>query len=197
MTLCYHACMKIESAEFIKGVVGPDETLERSIPQIAFIGRSNVGKSSVINSLTHQKGLARASSFPGRTQEINLFLINKNTYFIDLPGYGFARASHETRERIQELIFWYLFESEYQQKVVALLIDANVGLTEDDKETLRSLEEHEKNIVIVANKVDKIKKSEHKKQLQKIQDIVGQHKIIPYSSEKKLGVNELTDVLLK
>lgn len=177
--------------------MGPDEKLEGGIPQIAFIGRSNVGKSSVINSLTRQKGLARASSFPGRTQEINLFLINHAVYFIDLPGYGFAHASHETRDRIQELIYWYLFDSPYQQKIVVLIIDANVGLTEDDMETLQSLEEHEKNIIIVANKVDKLKQSVYKKQLQKIQDTVGIHTVIAYSSEKHIGVKELTNAILK
>ena len=91
--------MNITSARFIKGVVGPDENLEDGVPQIAFIGRSNVGKSSVINTLANQKGLAKTSSFPGRTQQINLFLINKSFYLVDLPGYGFAKASKDTRNK--------------------------------------------------------------------------------------------------
>jgi len=88
--------MRITSATFVKGIVGSDEILEGEFPQIAFIGRSNVGKSSVINSLTNQKGLAITSSFPGRTREINLFLINDAFYLLDLPGYGYAKASHAT-----------------------------------------------------------------------------------------------------
>ena len=87
--------MEIKNARFIKGVVGPDDFLEKDIPQVAFIGRSNVGKSSVINSLTHQKDLAITSSLPGRTQQINLFLINESVYLLDLPGYGFSQDSQE------------------------------------------------------------------------------------------------------
>jgi GTP-binding protein len=189
--------MNIRSAKFIKGVVDADEVLEDEKPQIAFIGRSNVGKSSVINSLTGQKGLATTSSFPGRTQEINVFLINNSVYFIDLPGYGFAKIAGERRERILGLINWYLFESPYEQKKVVFIIDSSVGLTDKDFGMLRSLEKEQKNIVIVANKIDKIKKTEYKKKLKKIQDMVGSHKIIPYSSEKGIGVSDLTREILK
>ena len=85
--------MNITSAIFVKGLVGDDEILNDGKDQVAFIGRSNVGKSSVINSLVNKKDLARTSSFPGRTQEINVFLINKDFYLVDLPGYGFAKGS--------------------------------------------------------------------------------------------------------
>lgn len=187
---------EIKSARFIKGVVGPDELLEKDIPQIAFIGRSNVGKSSVINSLTRQKDLAITSSFPGRTKQINLFLINKSIYLLDLPGYGFAQASWEGRERIQQLIYWYLLESEYNQRKIALIIDANVGPTENDLEMLRRLRAKGKSVVIVANKIDKMKKSQHKKELQKIEDTIGDVKIIPYSAKKKIGIVELTNEIL-
>ncbi|MDP2933180.1 MAG: ribosome biogenesis GTP-binding protein YihA/YsxC [bacterium] len=183
--------MNITSAEFVKGVVGSDKVLEDGIPQIAFVGRSNVGKSSVINSLAGQKNLARTSSAAGRTSEINLFLINKTFYLVDLPGYGFAHASWEDRERIQKLIYWYLLNSHYEQKKIVLIIDANVGATDDDLRMLHSLEEQRKNIIVVANKVDKIKKSGYSRQLQKIQSMVGDHKVIPYSAEKKIGVSDL------
>ncbi len=188
---CYDEGMQIKSAIFVKGIAKEDDILENGIPQIAFIGRSNVGKSSIINSLTNQKDLAITSSFPGRTQQVNLFLINKAFYLVDLPGYGFAKASKEGRDRIQQLINWYLFTSEYEQKIVVLIIDANVGLTDNDLEMLRSLEEYNKNILIVANKVDKIKNSEYQKKLKQIQDLVGQHKIIAYSSKNKIGINAL------
>ncbi len=183
--------MNIKTAKFIKGAVGPDEIFENGKPQVAFIGRSNVGKSSVINSLTGQKGLAKTSSFPGRTQEINIFLINKSFYLIDLPGYGFARMSGRGRKQLGELINWYLFESGYEQKAIVFIIDAEVGPTDKDLGMLECLEEAQKNIVIIANKIDKIKKSEYKKRLQKIQTLVGAHKVIPYSSEKKIGINVL------
>jgi len=172
--------------------VGPDDFLEKDIPQIAFIGRSNVGKSSVINSLTHQKDLAITSSLPGRTQQINLFLINESVYLLDLPGYGFASDSKEGRERLQKLIFWYLFESPYKQRKVVLIMDANVGLTESDMNTLKYLHEKGKNIVIVANKIDKMKKSQHVKTFQKINALAGDVKMIPYSAKKNIGVEELT-----
>jgi GTP-binding protein len=183
--------MDIRSAKFIKGVVGPEEVLEDEKPQIAFIGRSNVGKSSVINSLTKQKGLARTSSFPGLTQQINVFLINNTFYLVDLPGYGYARISAKVGDQLSRLINWYLFESGYKQQIIVLIIDANVGPTVNDLDMLQNLEEQEKNIIVVANKIDKIKKSEYKKQLQKIQSLIGDHKIIPYSSEKRIGVKEL------
>lgn len=188
--------MNITSAKFIKGAVGTDEIFEDGTPQIAFIGRSNVGKSSVINSLVRQKELARTSSFPGRTKEINIFLVNKSFYLIDLPGYGFAHASREAQKSLLKLIFWYLFDSGYVQKKIVLILDANTGSTEIDLKMLRGLEEQGKDIIIVANKVDKIKKSQYARQLQKIKDIAGNHTIIPYSSEKKIGVKELRKEIL-
>jgi len=167
--------------------------LEDGIPQIAFIGRSNVGKSSVINSLTRQKDLAITSSSPGHTRQINLFLINKSFYLLDLPGYGFAKASHGVREQLFKLIDWYLFKSPHQQKKVVLIIDANIGPTDDDLEMLRTLEDFQKDVVIVANKIDKIKKSKYVDQLQEIQDLAGEHKVIPYSSHDKIGRSALVN----
>lgn len=189
--------MNIRSAKFIKGVVREDDLLEDGKPQIAFIGRSNVGKSSIINAIVKQKDLAKTSSFPGRTQEINLFLINNSFYLVDLPGYGYARLSREGQIRVQRLIYWYLLDSPYKQKKVILIIDANVGLTDNDLKMLYSLEEQEKNIVIVANKVDKLKHGEYNRQMQKIQNAVGKHKIITFSAEKRTGVKELIAELFK
>ncbi|KKU13856.1 MAG: GTP-binding protein YsxC [Parcubacteria group bacterium GW2011_GWC2_45_7] len=189
--------MNIKSATFVKGVVGTDEILEDGTPQIVFVGRSNVGKSSVINSLANQKKLARTSSFPGRTQEINIFLINKSVYLVDLPGYGFVKIPQKERERIQKMMQWYLFRSAYKLKKVVLIIDANVGPSSADLEMVRSLEEQENNIVVVVNKIDKIKKSEHEAKIQKIKATFGDRKIIFYSVEKKIGVTELTDEILK
>ncbi|MDB4940133.1 MAG: ysxC [Candidatus Doudnabacteria bacterium] len=189
--------MKIKSAVFVKGVVGEDEILEDEVPQVAFIGRSNVGKSSVINSLVNRKDLAKSSSKPGKTKEINIFFINKAFYLVDLPGYGFAKASLEDRDNLRKLIYWYLLYSNVDHKNVVLIIDAKVGLTDYDKEMLRRLEDREKRIVIVANKIDKLKNSEYKKSLAAIQALVGDHKVIPYSAEKKIGIGELTDAMLK
>jgi len=189
--------MNIKSATFIKGVIGTDDIFEDGTPQIVFIGRSNVGKSSVINSLANQKNLARASSVPGRTQQINIFLINKDFYLVDLPGYGFAKVPQEVWFKIQKMINWYLFESDYVFKKVILIIDAKVGPTNDDLDMLYSLEEEKKDIIIVANKIDKIKKSEYDEQIQKLRDTFNKHKVVPYSAEKKIGVGELIEELMK
>lgn len=188
--------MNIRSATFVKGAVGTDNIFEDSKPQIVFIGRSNVGKSSVINSVTNQKNLARTSSFPGRTQQINIFLINRVFYLFDLPGYGFAKAPKEIRLKIQKMINWYLFESDYIFKKVVLIIDAKIGPTSDDMNMLYSLEKENKDIIIVANKIDKIKKSERNKQIQKIKDALFMHKVVPYSTENNIGASELIDELL-
>ncbi len=183
--------MVIKSAEFIKGVVKEDAILTGDRPQIAFVGRSNVGKSSVINSITGQKGMARTSPTPGRTQEVNVYLINRSLYLLDLPGYGFAKASMEGKARLHNLIYWYLFNSPYTQKKVVLIIDANIGPTDADLDTLDALINADKEIVVVANKVDKIKKSEYKKQMAKVNEAFEGYKVIPFSSDKRIGIKEL------
>ncbi|MCX6781210.1 MAG: ribosome biogenesis GTP-binding protein YihA/YsxC, partial [Candidatus Magasanikbacteria bacterium] len=140
--------MSIRTATFVKGVRDNDPILKDGVPQYAFIGRSNSGKSSIINSLTNQKGLAKTSSFPGRTQELNFFLINKKFYLVDLPGYGYAQLSHEARAKLENLIRWYFFEQPNEQKKVVLIIDAALGPTPSDMEMLHALMAHDKNIII-------------------------------------------------
>lgn len=188
--------MNITSAQFVKGILGSDVALDNGFPQVAFVGRSNAGKSSLINSLTRQKSLARTSNTPGRTQQINLFLINDVCYFLDLPGYGYARASKNVQFELQNLIRAYLFDAPYQQKKVVVVIDATVGPTELDLTVLKLLEEHQKNILIVANKIDKVKKTAQKKQLAAIQEKVGAHLVVAYSSPKNIGRQELLHEIL-
>ncbi|EKD78542.1 MAG: hypothetical protein ACD_41C00330G0006 [uncultured bacterium] len=188
--------MMIKSATFVKGVVGTDAVLDELYPQIAFIGRSNSGKSSLINSLTNQKGLARTSSFPGRTQEINLFFINRNTYFLDLPGYGYAKVSKDSRRWLQKVIQWYLFKSDYQQKVIVLVLDTNIGPTDRDLAMIQQLEEHDKNFIIIANKVDKIRQPDYPKQLAHIQATVGDRLVIPFSTKTRQGIQDVLEIVL-
>lgn len=183
--------MNIKSATFIKSALERDSIFYDGKEQIAFIGRSNVGKSSLINVLTNQKGLAKTSSFPGRTQQINIFLINDDFYLTDLPGYGFAKLSKKQKSDLEDLINWYLFVSNINHKKIVLIIDAKVGPTKDDLEMLGALEDHKKNIIVIANKIDKIKKTDYSKQMKKIELAIGQHKIIPFSAEKHLGIAEL------
>ena len=190
-----HTNMKITSAKFITGMVNDLAILHDGTPQIAFIGRSNAGKSSLLNSLTNSKKLAVTSKTPGRTREINVFHINQTHYFMDLPGYGYARAGGATLKKLNELIAWYLFESHTDPKVV-LLIDSIVGPTKDDLGVLHELERDGKEIVIVANKADKIKKSHYLNHIKKLKEQFPGHTLIPYSSTKKIGIQALTDELL-
>jgi GTP-binding protein len=182
--------MDIHSAVFIKGIVGPDAALKSHFPQIAFIGRSNVGKSTFINTLTHHKNLARTSHFPGRTQEINLFLINGNTHFLDLPGYGFAKVAQAQKSTLNDRIAWYLFGSEHTPKWVVLIIDANIGLTPLDIDMYDTLKRFRHNVLVIANKIDKIKKAKLHAQLAAISTQL-EDPIIPFSSEKKIGLKEV------
>jgi len=188
--------MTISSATFVKSARGSDPALEDGRPQVAFIGRSNVGKSSVINALTGQKGLAQTSSFPGRTRLINIFFINKSIYFVDLPGYGFAKLSKEKRADLQKMVDWYLFRSEIDHWMVVLVIDANVGLTSADKVALANLEAEKKNVMVLANKIDKLKSSAREEQIATIKSMAGDHLVIPFSATRKIGVREVSNVLL-
>jgi GTP-binding protein len=187
--------MKITSAIFMRGILGSNKILDEKKPQIAFIGRSNVGKSSLLNSLTGKKELAISSKTPGRTKEINVFLINETHHFMDLPGYGYAKANAQTLEKLSKLVYWYIFDSEYNPKVV-LLIDAEIGPTKDDLAVLRELEKAGRDIVIVLNKVDKIRKSQYLNQLKKLSTLFTGHKLFPYSSKSKIGSEELITELL-
>ena len=189
--------MNITSAKFVKGITHASEAYFDDIPHIAFIGRSNVGKSSTINILTKSKGLAKTSATPGRTQQLNFFLINNRFYIVDLPGYGYARASGGKRSEMSELINEYLFTPHQNQQKVVLIIDGYTGPSTDDMEVLRALESSGKDIIIAVNKVDKIKKSDYKKQLDKIRTIVGAHILVPYSTTKKAGVGELLVAVTK
>jgi GTP-binding protein len=189
--------MKITSAKLIKSVVGEDEILRGEIPQVAFIGRSNVGKSTIINLLMQQKQLARSSPTPGLTKVINVYLVNKSFYLVDLPGYGFAQGSKQNRDDLRELIEWYLLDSGIQQRAVVLIIDAKVGVTNLDMEMLGDLNEASKNVIVLANKIDKLKKSELAKQLKSITEIVSPHSVIPFSAKEKFGLGELTNQIMQ
>ncbi len=187
--------MNIESSRFIKGIVQDDEIMNDGIPQIAFIGRSNVGKSSLINALTKSK-ISRISSTAGRTQEINFFLINNSVYFVDLPGYGFAKVSNTKRDELSNLINSYLFNDIWTQKKVVLIIDINVGMTDKDIKMYNDLKDHGKNIIVALSKVDKIKQSDFHKNIREIEKTTGSQTLFQFSSEKKIGTEELVEEIL-
>jgi GTP-binding protein len=188
--------MTIKSARFFRSVVDDTGLPNDMLPQIAFIGRSNVGKSSVINALTNKKGLARSSSAPGHTKAINFFLINDKFYFVDLPGYGYAKGSFADREMLRDRILWYLGNQKIIQHDIVLIIDAKVGITADDEDMLRYFQQQKKSIIIVANKIDKLGTNDRKKSIAAIQSAIGLYPIVPFSANKKVGIGVLVDILL-
>jgi GTP-binding protein len=189
--------MDITSAEFIKGIRGTDAITKEPKPQIAFIGRSNVGKSSLINSLTKRKGLVRSSSTPGKTTEINYFLINNSHYFVDLPGYGYAKRPEKNADQIRKMILWFLFDEEFTDLKVVLIIDAEVGVTKFDNEMLEYLLKYKIPCIIVANKIDKIKNAQMYRKMKELQTQVGEMKVIPYSAKTDTGRLELLNTIMQ
>ena len=183
--------MKISKSEFIKGVIGDDYSMEDNLPHIAFFGRSNAGKSSVINSLVGKKDLVKVSKTPGKTREANFFCINDSFYFVDFPGYGYAKRSISQRNKMIKRIFWYVKFSTARPKVVFLIIDANVGLTVLDQDMIKILEANKHQIVIVANKIDKLSKSAAGKQLFSIQKEARDILVFGYSAKTNEGKDEL------
>jgi len=184
--------MKISKAEFVKGVIGDDYGLKDNLPHIAFFGRSNAGKSSVINSLVGKKNLVKTSKIPGKTREANFFRINNSFYFVDFPGYGYAKRSMLERNKTIKRIFWYLEFSNVKPKAVFLIVDANVGLTALDREMIEILKANKHQIIIVANKIDKLAKSAVEEQLSSIQKEARDIPVLGYSAKTNKGKEELT-----
>ena len=186
--------MKITSAEFVRSVVGSHNVIADKKPQIAFVGRSNVGKSSLINMLVGQKRLVKSSGNPGKTKQINFFVVNKNYYFVDLPGYGYAKIKEKEREKLRKLILWYLIGKEAPIEKVVLIVDAKVGLREFDFEMIEVLKKENHPFVIVANKIDKLNQKERHQALKKIEEeIEKETKIFPVSAKKGAGRDTLLE----
>ncbi len=188
-----HYIMNIRTAKFIKGIIGTDEILYDGKFQVAFLGRSNVGKSTLINSLTKKYHLARSSSSPGKTIRMDFFLINEKFYFVDFPGVGYARRSFDKREKLSKMILWYLLYSQVQNRIAILIIDAKVGITLFDLDLLKTFQEMQIQYIIVANKVDNLKESQKEKQLAKIRSEYKSSEIIPFSSKLNYGREQLME----
>ena len=189
--------MIIKSAE-LETVCGITSTLpETEMPEIAFAGKSNVGKSSLINGLLNRKSLARTSSQPGKTQTINYYNINHDLYFVDLPGYGYAQVSVEIRAKWGKMVERYLHTSK-QLRLVFLLIDIRHEPSENDCIMYDWIVKNGYEPVIIATKLDKIKRSQIQKNLkiirQKIQPVEGTI-IIPFSAQTKQGTEEILQLI--
>ena len=160
--------MKIHSAEHILSAVRPAQFRRDGRPEIAFVGRSNVGKSSLMNRLLGRKGLARTSSRPGRTQAVNYFLINERIYFVDLPGYGYAKASKTDRERWARLMDSYFRDASSRHVLLVQLVDAKVGATTLDEQGIEYFRDLGLDPAVVATKIDKVPRSKRVKQLRSV-----------------------------
>jgi len=179
------------TAKFIKGITGTNDILYDGKFQVAFLGRSNVGKSTLINSLCLAPNLARSSSNPGKTIRMDFFLINDALYFVDFPGYGYAKRSFENRNKLAKMILWYLMYSQVKNRLVLLIIDAKVGFTTQDREMLKTLREEQIDHIIVANKADNLKIGQKEKELEKLQLDAGNAEVILYSSKQRYGNENL------
>ncbi|MCK4982019.1 MAG: YihA family ribosome biogenesis GTP-binding protein [Victivallaceae bacterium] len=185
--------MLIKSSEFITGAVDKKQFPQNNLPEIAFAGRSNVGKSSLINSLLNRRALARVGNTPGKTREINFFLINEAFRFVDLPGFGFAKVSKKEKARWRKYIESYL-SSQRNIKAIVHVVDARHPGMENDLLMADFLNNNELLSCIVANKVDKLKKNEITKSVREITDIFGKEPIL-FSAVKNRGKSELWTTL--
>ena len=189
--------MKIKSVN-LETVCGITSKLpENQLPEIAFAGKSNVGKSSLINGLIQRKSYARTSSQPGKTQTINFYNINEELYFVDLPGYGYAKVSAEIKAKWGKMIERYLHKSE-QLRLVFLLIDIRHEPSANDCVMYNWIVENGFHPVIIATKLDKINRSQVAKHVKVIKDkleVVPGTPIIPFSAETKQGRDEIWELI--
>ncbi|MDR1766362.1 MAG: ribosome biogenesis GTP-binding protein YihA/YsxC [Lachnospiraceae bacterium] len=187
----------IKSAE-LQTVIGPTSKVpENPFPEFAFAGRSNVGKSSLINSLMNRKSLARTSSKPGKTQTINFYLINKSLYFVDLPGYGFATAPVAEKERWGRMVERYLKGSK-TLAMVFLLADIRHDPSPLDKQMFEWVRQNGFCPAVIATKADKVKPSQRPKHLKAIREGLGMEKdgiLIPFSALDKSGREQIWEVI--
>ena len=184
--------MIIKNAEFIKSAVKPSHYTEPDYPEIAFAGRSNVGKSSLINTLVNRKKLVKTGSKPGMTQLINFFLINGDTSFVDLPGFGYAKVSKKIRQTWGQMVETYLSTRQNLMGLV-LLIDIRRGPEKEELELIDWLIASKINVIIVFTKADKLSKPKQQKalapSLKKLN--LERRDIILFSAKSKLGKDQL------
>ncbi len=185
--------------EFLKGVVAMDGLPPDDRIEVCFAGRSNVGKSSLINALTNRKGIARASNTPGRTQEINFFELGDERYLVDLPGYGFANAPVAVVEKWQRLLKAYL-SGRVNLRRAFVLIDSRHGIKKVDEEIMALLNSSAVTFQVVLTKLDKIKDAQREKTLAQVREALSKHpaafpELILTSSEKGEGIPTLRAVI--
>jgi len=188
--------MKIVHTDFIKGIRGTDPINDDGVPQIAFLGRSNVGKSSTINMLLNRKTLVKSSGTPGKTREINFFDVNKKYYFVDLPGYGYAKVSKKEREKLRRLIMWYITDVRPEERILIIVLDAQVGLTDYDRELIALAIEQDESVVVVLNKIDKLNQKNRKIAIDTVTAETS-FPVVPISAKKGKGRKEFFETVFE
>ena len=189
--------VNLHNAQFVLSAVSPRDFLDDGLPQVAFAGRSNVGKSSAINRLLNRKNFARVGAVPGKTVHINYFRIDDAFYLVDLPGYGYAKVSQAERDRWGKLMEDYFARPELLTLGV-MIVDARHKPTADDRTMARWFRDTGRPLVVAANKLDKLKKSEIIPNLQLIRDTLELGEgdpVIPFSAEKGTGREELLSAI--
>ncbi|MGL5268509.1 MAG: ribosome biogenesis GTP-binding protein YihA/YsxC [Spiroplasma sp.] len=190
----------IKNAQFLTSAVEKSQWPNDQVVEFCFVGRSNVGKSSFINTVTNQKNLARISQTPGKTQVLNFFSVNNNQFrFVDVPGYGFAKVNHKKKEHFANMMEEYLTTRE-NLKAIFLLLDFRHKPTKDDILMLEYLQYMKHKIYLVATKVDKVSKNQYLKQKKIILSSLNLSltaSIILFSSLKKIGTDEVMAVFAK
>ncbi len=189
--------LNVHNAEFIRSAVKREDFPLDTFPQVIFAGKSNVGKSSVINRLLNRKNFARVGASPGKTTHINFFLIDKKLYLVDLPGYGYAKVSQQERQRWAALIDLY-FADEKPIDLGIFIVDIRHKPTADDCTMCEYLKQTGMPFCIVANKMDKLKKSQVDSAVTLIAEtlVVPEDCIIPFSAEKGTGKEDLLETIL-
>lgn len=184
--------MRIHSAEFVVGAVGDKGSPTDGLPEVAFAGRSNVGKSSLINRLVQRRNLAFTSSTPGRTQQLNYYRVDDRLYLVDLPGYGYVRGGVDLRRNLGRLVETYLASREALQAVV-LLIDARHGPTELDLHMVDTLKSGGRPFLLVLTKADKLSRGKLDRQVSRLEEEghLADLPYLPFSSETGLGRGDL------
>jgi len=182
--------MKVSTAEFLKSAFKEPDWPRDSKPEVAFLGRSNVGKSSLINSLLSVRGLARTSSTPGRTQSLNFFQINDQFRFVDFPGFGYAKVPREIKSSWSEMATSYL--AKRRQLVLSIhIVDSRHEPTKQDLQLHEWLEESDKPRLIVATKSDKLSNNELRNNLEHIARVLNDDSVMAYSAKSGRGREEL------
>lgn len=192
------AALNVNKAEFIKSAAAPAQFVQSSVPAVVFAGKSNVGKSSVINRLLNRRNFARVGSAPGKTVHVNYFLIDGRLYLVDLPGYGYAKASQAERDRWGKLMEQFFAAQLFQLGV--MIVDARHKPTADDVTMAQWFKTSGCALVVVANKLDKLKKSEVEPNMALIRrtlELDESVRIIPFSAEKGQGREELISEITK